>query len=188
MQEIWKDIEGYEGLYQVSNLGRVKSLNYHSTGKENYLTPHIVGRGYLRVGLSKNNKKTRFLVHRLVACAFIPNPNHLQEVNHKDENKLNNSVWVNEDGSVDIEKSNLEWCNSVYNANYGGRAKRISQTLMKTHPSRRSVIMCDKDWNSIRKFDSISEASRYVGASTQNIIKCCMGKRATAFGHRWKYA
>ena len=112
MEEIWKDIKGYEGLYQVSNLGRVKSFNYMNTGKEKIKTPTLQKKytmkqgGYLQTTLYKNNKSKTVLVHRLVAEAFIPNPDNLPQVNHKDYNKTNNCV------------ENLEWCSAKYNSNH----------------------------------------------------------------------
>ena len=103
MEEIWKDIDGYEGLYQVSNLGRVKSFNYNRTGKEMNLKPVNTcnGFGYLYVNLNKNGKTRLFYIHRLVAKAFLENPDHKSDVNHKDENKTNNCV------------ENLEWWNQI---------------------------------------------------------------------------
>ena len=107
-QEIWKDIKEYEGLYQISNFGRVKSLH----GKEKFLKLHLKPDGYMQVVLCKNYKTTSRLVHRFVAEAFVPNPNNLVQVNHKDENKTNNYV------------ENLEWCTPSYNVNYGTRNKQ----------------------------------------------------------------
>lgn len=122
MQEIWKDIEGYEGLYQVSNLGRVKSLDkYINSGiknnsyvkrKEKILKLKF-NQGYYEVTLTHNHKRRFCKVHRLVAQAFIPNPNNFPQVNHKDENKLNNCV------------ENIEWCDAKYNCNYGTRNSKI---------------------------------------------------------------
>ena len=112
----WKDIPGYEGLYQVSNLGEIKSLNYRNTGKEKIIKPRKNKGGYLRVVLCKNGKQKDFLVHRLVAVAFIPNHNNYNQVNHKDENPSNNNV------------NNLEWCTSKYNSNYGNRNKKLSES------------------------------------------------------------
>ena len=103
--EIWKDVKGYEGLYQVSNLGRIKSLGNLQNRKEKLLKINIRN-GYCTTYLYKNNKKKSFLCHRLVAEAFISNPDNLPQVNHKDENKLNNCV------------ENLEWCTAKYNVNY----------------------------------------------------------------------
>ena len=112
MIEIWKDIEGYENLYQVSNLGRVKSLNYNHTGKEKIMKAKK-DKGYLRVQLYKDGKPKFYSVHRLVATSFLPNPNNLSQVNHIDEDKSNNIV------------DNLEWCSAKYNSNYGTRIQRI---------------------------------------------------------------
>jgi len=107
--EIWKDIEGYVGLYKVSNFGKVKSLKYR---KERILKPGTDGYGYLYVNLCKNGKVKKFKVHRLVAEAFIPNPGNLPMVNHKNEIKTDNRVW------------NLEYCDNQYNVRYSS-AKKI---------------------------------------------------------------
>jgi hypothetical protein len=124
MKEVWKDVEGYEGLYQVSNLGRVKSLpkmigrgvQYHVG--ERIITPHKAPNGYLRLHLDKNGKRAFFSVHRLVAKAFVANPHNYPHVNHKNEVKNDNVA------------SNLEWCTPKYNSNYGTRKSRISQSKM----------------------------------------------------------
>lgn len=126
LQEIWNDIQGYEGLYQVSNFGRVKSLpkkhdismgkGYYIT-KERILQPGEDKDGYLQVGLRKNKKTKMRKIHRLVAETFIPNLNNLPQVNHKDENKQNNDVI------------NLEWCNNSYNQNYGTCGQKKSESM-----------------------------------------------------------
>lgn len=126
MNEIWKDIPNFEGYYQASNLGRIKSVtrkakvkilnNDYRTVKGQLLSPAKTRDGYLKVSLSKNHKRYYFKVHRLVAITFIPNPNNYPCVNHIDENKLNNKI------------DNLEWCTIKYNCNYGTRNKRISNT------------------------------------------------------------
>lgn len=108
-EEIWKDVVGYEGIYKVSNLGNVKSLHWRNSFDERIMTPHLLGRGYYFVNLRNKSKGKSKLVHRLVAQAFIPNPNNYPCVNHKDENKLNNCV------------DNLEWCSYLYNNTYGKR-------------------------------------------------------------------
>lgn len=122
--EIFKPIKGYEGLYEVSNLGRVKSLpKYHHTRfsgyteKERILKCRIDSYGYQMVTLCKNKKQKNYLIHRLVANTFLENPYNYDSINHKDENKLNNCV------------ENLEFCDRYYNNNYGTRNKRISNTL-----------------------------------------------------------
>ena len=108
MEEVWKDVVGYEDKYQISNLGRIRSLkDTHGNYKERLLNPTPNLRGYLGQCVSKDGIKKRITIHRLVAQTFIPNPNNYPEVNHKDEDKNNNSV------------SNLEWCTRLYNINYG---------------------------------------------------------------------
>ena len=127
MNEEWRTIEGYEGLYEVSNLGRVRSLDmYVKCGYGNYrlhkgkvLSPTKDTNGYLRVVLSCNGKHKSITVHRLVAQTFILNPDNLPEVNHKDEDKTNNNV------------DNLEWCNRKYNINYGSRKDKVRDTKIK---------------------------------------------------------
>ena len=109
--EIWMDIKGYEGKYKVSNMGRVYSIRSHK-----YLAIKNNGRGYLYVSLWKDNKEKKEYLHRLVARHFIPNPNNLPQVNHKDENKENNS-W-----------DNLEWCDATYNNNYGTHTQRAAES------------------------------------------------------------
>ena len=113
MLEIWKTAiyhgEIYEGLYKVSNLGKILSLNYRNTGKSELLNIGENPKGYLKVTLSKNGETKTCSVHRIVAETFLPNPENLHQVNHKDEDKTNNFVFLNEDGSVDKEKSNIEW-------------------------------------------------------------------------------
>ena len=112
-KENWKDIEGYEGIYQVSDRGRVKSLNYNHTGKEKILKTRKVKERYLHVCLWKDGEYKFCFVHRLVAQAFIPNPKNYPIINHKDENPSNNCV------------GNLEWCSSEYNNNYGTKIERF---------------------------------------------------------------
>ena len=126
-EEIWRPIEGYEGLYEVSNTGRVKSLNRYVKGKgESYslqkgrvLSPGKDKNGYLFVILTCNGKRKMFLVHRLIAQTFILNPDNLPQVNHKDEDKSNNRV------------ENLEWCTAKYNNNYGTRKDKVRDTKIK---------------------------------------------------------
>ena len=156
--EEWKDVIGYEGLYQVSNLGNVRSLNYNHTNKPKNLKQTVDSNGYLVVSLCKNNIKKKMNTHRLVAQAFIHNDNNLPEVNHKDEDKANNKV------------ENLEWCSSKYNCNYGSRAKKISSKLGRK-------IKCITT-NTI--YSSAAEAERLTGVPNPNIIKCCKGNLKSA--------
>ena len=166
MKEIWKDIEGYEG-YQVSNMGRVRSFKY---GKVRILKPVANKNGYLKVQLYKNNSLKTIFIHRLVAMAFIPNPNNLPQVNHKDEDKTNNIV------------SNLEWCDAKYNSNYGTARKRMIEKIQKV------VIQIDKNTNVIINiFPSLMEAERQTGYNHGHICKCCKGKLKTTGGYKWSY-
>lgn len=130
MKEEWRDIIGYEGLYQVSNFGRIKSLRrkvFPKTGakpywiKERIKVDHISTGGYRMISLNKQGKSHEYHVHRLVAQAFIPNPNNYPTINHKDENVINNHV------------DNLEWCTQAYNNSYKDRLKRQAATLKKNH-------------------------------------------------------
>ena len=189
MIEEWKDIEGYEGYYQVSNTGKVKSIGryvkrngekfYFRKGR--FLKPSISNTNCSMVCLYKDGVIKWFLVHRLVAAAFIPNPNNLPEVNHKDENRLNNFVCVNPDGSVDAAKSNLEWCTSEYNINFGTRNKRAAEKLSK------AVLQFDKNGVLIKKWSSIIAPERELGIKHQSICRCCKGKSKSAYGYVWKY-
>lgn len=161
-KEYWKPVVGYEALYEVSNWGRVKSLKF---GKERILKQGKDKKtGYLHVVLCKNNIKKTFLVHRLVAEAFIPNPNNYKEVNHKDEDKTNNSV------------DNLEWCDRKYNQNYGTIIERLSKP----------VLQYDLEENLIREWASAMECSRN-GYSNGHVSECCRGERKTHKGFIWKY-
>ena len=152
-KEIWKDIKGYEGLYQVSNLGRVKSLPRKNHPKEEFRNLSPDSKGYLRVNLFKNNKGKTHKVHRLVAEAFIPNPNNYPQVNHKDENKANNNV------------DNLEWCTNKYNVNYG-----------HCRDSNKKEIICITTG---KEFKSIKEASKYYNCCSSTIQAACKGKQKT---------
>ena len=169
--EIWKDIEGYEGLYQISNLGNVKSLNYNKTGKERILTPQKNNKSYLKVGLCKQAKSKTYKIHRLVAQAFLPNQNNLPQVNHKDEDKQNNAA------------SNLEWCTNKYNSNYGTRNKRVAESNIN-NPKRSKQVLCVE--NGVI-YPSTMELQRQLGLPQQNISHCCNGKRKTCGGFHWCY-
>lgn len=167
MKEIWKDVVGYEGLYQVSNLGRVKSLNYNRTGKEKIMKCGYDKDGYIRVLLT-NNKKERIMkkVHRLVAQAFIPNPYNLPMVNHKDENPSNNIV------------SNLEWCDAKYNNNYGNSVIKRSKQILQIDITTNIIINI---------FPSMMEIQRKLNIPTSHICSCCKGRYKTSGGYKWSY-
>ena len=175
-EEIWKDVVGYEGLYQVSNLGRVKSLPRHLVvgwadyiSKEKILKQSEHRQGYKYVWLHKNKEKKIFKIHRLVAEAFIPNPHNFQCINHKDENKANNFV------------DNLEWCNHSYNNNYGDRNNKVRKANCKI------VLQYTLNGKFIKEWNGTREAGRELNISCNCISAVCLGKRKTAGGFIWKY-
>lgn len=159
--EIWKDILGYEGLYQVSNLGNVRR-----DGR--LLKPSIRKRdGYAEVQLSKNNKKVSKRVHRLVAEAFIPNPCGYSEINHKDENPANNVA------------DNLEWCDRRYNVFYGTRNSRISKSNSRPVEQLLDGVVI-KTWSSTREAEE-------AGFKHCSISQCCNGKAKSHRGYQWRF-
>ena len=170
--EIWKDIPKYEGLYEVSNLGRVKN------NKGLVRKPRLYKDGYFDIKLSKNGKNKTKRINRLVALAFISNPNNYPVVNHKDENKLNNRV------------DNLEWCTTKYNNNYGTHNKRMAETLSKVMKGKynKPIIMCDPKGNKLKEFKSLLDASNYLNKPNSSTISNCLnGRCKTAYGYVWKY-
>lgn len=162
MIEEWKDINGYEGLYQVSNLGRVKSFKGKS---ERILKPGLNAKGYLGVNLYKNSKPKNIRVHRLVARAFIPNQENKPEVNHIDEDKTNNTV------------SNLEWTTGKENNNHGTRIERTSKAI-------KAIDIATGEWN---EYPSIRECGRQLNLNQSNIIKQLKGKLRHVGGYVFKY-
>ena len=170
MEEIWKDKKDYEGHYQVSNCGGVKSIKF---GKERILKPFTDGRGYLFVNLSKNGKVKNFSIHRLVAQTFLDNPNNLPCVNHKDECKTNNNV------------TNLEFCTYEYNSNFGTRNERIAAKNTNGKLSK-TVLQYDLEGNFIREWESTAECGRN-GFNRRHITECCRGKRKTHKKYIWRY-
>lgn len=160
----WRPVNGYEGKYEVSNTGMVRSLNYNKTGSIQILKPLNNNLGYLKVRLSGKS----YFIHRLVAQAFIPNPLNLPQVNHKDENKQNNRV------------ENLEWCTAEYNTNYGNGNK--GRELKHNKP-----IIQIKDGHPILKWASAKLVHQCLGWNANNIKECCKGRRKTANGFEWRY-
>ncbi len=171
MKEEWRDIEGLEDWYEISNLGRVKSIDHRKILKTN-----VNNKGYETITFTFQNKTIHKLIHRLVAQAFIPNPKKLPQVNHIDGNKLNNNV------------KNLEWCTGSENMKHAFRtglrknAKGIESVLAK------EVEQYDSEGNFLKRYGSIREASRKIDITNQAIVRCLKGKSKTSGGYVWKYA
>ena len=170
----------YEGLYKVSNLGKILSLNYRNTGKAELMKPVTNTNGYLQVCLRKNKEEKKCLVHRLVAEAFLENPENKPQVNHKDEDKTNNFVFLNEDGTVNKKKSNLEWKTHKDNINHGTRNERVAKANSKR------VIQLSLSGELIREWPSVSECGRN-GFNQGTVCDCCNGKQKTHKGFRFMY-
>lgn len=190
-KEIWKDIKDYEGMYQVSNLGRVRSLDKIVNGSNQYgahfikirrgklLKLHISNNGYYRVILVSDNKNKNFLIHRLVAKAFIPNPNNLPEINHIDGNKSNNII------------DNLEWCNHSYNIqhriNVLGIKMKTEHLQRYRNNQKRKINQYDKQGNFIKQWNCINDITKKLKIPHSNITACCKGRLNTAHGYKWEY-
>lgn len=190
MQEIWKDIKEYEGLYQISNLGNLISI------KHNHIKPIVVRKNqrYLRVNLWKNGKYKTFSIHRLVAESFLPNPNNFPVVNHKDGNKLNNKA------------DNLEWCTQSHNVkesyklglqkvftppmreNYipWNKGKKMSADYINKNYSTKRVNQYTMNNDFIKCWNSIAQAEKELKIT--HISMCCKNKRKSAGNYIWRYA
>ena len=190
--EMWRTAvvngEPYDN-YQVSNFGRLMSLNYRGTGKAKLMEPFDNGCGYLKVELSKNKKTKRCYVHRLVAETFLENPLNKPCINHKiegDEGKKINMVIFNEDGTIDEEKSTIEWATYEENNNYATHNERVSKTMTNGKKSKK-VLQFTLDGDFIREWPSTAECERN-GFNHSHIAACCNGKRKSHKGFKWCYA
>lgn len=178
MEEYWKDVVGYEDLYLVSNLGRIKTLYKRKYGS--IINVYINQQGYCFVRLNKNKKRTGLLLHRLVAKAFIPNPENKPQVNHKDGNKQNNKV------------DNLEWVTSSENMKHSWNNNLMSYNTYNSFNNNhkgKTVLQLDIEGNLINTYTSLTEASKTTGIKSSNISACCLNKQRykTAGGYVWKY-
>lgn len=160
MEEIWQDLPGYEGLYRISNYGQIESLPRQGS-KGGLMKGTVHKKGYLNVTLRKNGKQTTAKVHRLVAETFLPNPEQLPEVNHKDENKLNNRV------------DNLEWCTTQYNHDYGTRTIKTGKAIRCVETGE---IYPGSAW-----------AARALNVDQSTITKSCRNPNRTCGGYHWQY-
>lgn len=171
-KEIWKDIKGYEGLYQVSNIGRIKSFKRN----ESIMQPNDNGKGYLQVGLTKNGKRSYFKIHRLVAEVFIPNPDNKPEVNHIDGNKKNNTV------------ENLEWCTTKENCQHRQKTG-LGNIEAATKAKYKSVLKYDlKTGKILEEFESAKAAALSLQSNkSDNVARVCRGERNSFKGFGFKY-
>ena len=183
MIKIWKPIYGYENLYEVSNYGEIRSCDRYIKGNKNskYLKKGKLisisynHKGYARVRLSKDNVSKMYFVHRLVAQAFIPNPNNLPQVNHKDEVKSNNKIY------------NLEWCTNKYNHNYGTGIERAKENCDYESISKKlskEVYQFDLKGTFIRKYYSVTSVSKY-GFKPECVINCCKNRKNSYKKYLW---
>ena len=173
MEEIWKDIKDYEGLYQISNLGRVKSLNYNNTGKEKIMKVLTRDDKYQHITLTKSGKQKQYYIGILVATAFLDNPDNLPIVNHKDCNPSNNVV------------SNLEWCSYSYNNSYDDAGKKRREAARK-NPSASSPKYCyvfDSTGALLKKCKSMKEASDYTHINYRDVWNVCHNRNGSKTIH-----
>lgn len=171
MKEIWKDISGYEDMYQISNFGNLRAIKSSSSGEKSCFikTPTLTHKGYENISLYKNGKRNFFRIHRLVAEYFIDNPNNYPQVNHIDGNKSNNRV------------DNLEWCNNSQNMKHAYDNGLCSRA--------KPILQFDKNGNFIKKWKTISDIYKQFGKIDNGCISAvCNKKRKSAYGYIWKYA
>jgi hypothetical protein len=170
--EVWRDVPGYEGLYQVSDCGNVRSLNYKRKGTVGLLYLKRHPNGYRQVELHKDGKKRMLTVHRLVASAFLPKPTEGQVVNHLNEDKYDNRV------------SNLEWCSFAENVRYSRTRHPIDRPLKRT----RAVLQLTKTGEFVKEWNNLITIKHKLGFNEFSVSECCEGNRKTAYGFKWQYA
>ena len=198
MREIWRtavyDGKIYEGLYKVSNLGRILSLDYNHTGKAELMNP-VNLKGYLRVHFRKNGEDKWCFVHRLVAETFLPNPENKPQVNHKIEGKKGKSmnfVFFNEDGTIDKERTTIEWVTAKENNNYGTRNERAGKAISKAKKGKtngkksKKVLQFTLDDEFVKEWPSTAECGRN-GFNQGAVASCCRGEKPYYKGFRWEY-
>ena len=176
VNENWRDIKGYEGLYKVSDTGAIKSLPRNGTvNHERILKPKVDKDGYLTITLRKNDKPKTFRIHRIVAQSFIPNYHNKTQVNHIDGNKSNNNV------------NNLEWCTALENQRHAWVTGLQSKRFGEDNDKSKVVIQYTLNGEKIRKFNSCREVGRLLGYNHSCISACCTGRYKQSYGYIWKY-
>lgn len=190
--ELWKSVVGYEGLYEVSNLGRIKSLARQETftsalgkivkrSRKGRIIIQSESKGYSRAHMCKNGIVKIALVHRMVGVAFIPNPNNYPEINHKNGIRSDNRV------------ENLEWCSKSQNIRhcYDVLKRKVSPNVINVyggdHPASTPILQYDLNGNFLREWPSAIEIQRALNVNSPNIIACCRGKQQTCGGFSWKH-
>lgn len=176
--ELWKEVKGWEGIYQISNYGRVKSCYRYvkqSNGrvrhyKEKIMKCFFTKRKYVRLSLEKDGFKRKYFVHQLVAMTFIENPNNYEQINHKDENPTNNTV------------DNLEWCNAKYNINYGSRIERIKIISTNNPKNSKPVLQYTFDGQFVKEYPSVMETRRLFG---NHVSEVCNHQCMSVYGYYW---
>ena len=177
--EIWKSIKDFEGLYEVSNYGRIRRISYnnlnykHKVDLPYYIKCRYDKDGYVRYTLCNGDKIKQVFAHREVAKAFIPNPNNYPVINHKDCNIKNNNV------------ENLEWCSITYNNRYIKKMGRTNYCYGKKHPNSKVVLQYDKNGNFIREFESTGEVQRVLGITSSQVRACCNPQTRTKTVHNF---
>jgi hypothetical protein len=182
MKEVWKDVVGFEGIYIVSNFGHVKSLHKRKVkNKSKILSKSSKNKGYVIHSLCSNGETKYMTLHRIVAIAFIPNPENKPQINHIDGDKLNNRA------------DNLEWCTSAENNKHAYKTglSKVNRTGVgkfgKLHHNSVPIVQLDMFGNKIGEFDALMDAERATGISYKFISMVCLGKRNSARGFKWKY-
>ena len=184
--ERWKDIKGYEGLYRVSNQGRVLSLNYRGSRRTEILNQRKTQKGYMTVGLSKDGQERKYMVHRLVAQAFIPNPDNKSQVDHKNTKRDDNRA------------ANLKWVTARENANNPLSKKHLSKAvtgsqnpfyghISSMHHGSRKIIQLTEDGQLVRTWNAMADVTREMDWDYRKISQCCSGQIKSAFGFKWMY-
>lgn len=178
MIEEWKDIEGYEGLYEVSNLGNVRSLGNGKSNKskEILLKSRKNKYGYLQIGLCKDGKQKTYRIHRLVAQAFIPNPENKKEIDHintvRDDNRVENLRWSTRVENINNNLSKIKYSDCRFS--------------FKNHKAK-SILQFNNNMELVKKWDCTMDIERELGFKHQNISSVCLGKREISFGFKWGY-
>lgn len=174
--EVWRDVLGYEGLYAVSNLGRIKSLASSNYKKHDIiLRQHVTGNGYLTVSLYKAGYVKNRRIHKLVAEVFLPTIDGFDEINHLDEDKFNNTV------------GNLSRCDRSTNVNYGSRNLVVAYKLMNRQDHSKAVLQVDSDGSVILRFRSTHDAAKFFGCWPSQIARVCRGERTNYKGMKFRY-